>query len=125
MVQLFNSKCNKIILSGILPRSSLPTAFYNWPFTIDNCLSPFVQRKVSISSTAGMTYIINIIFFKNDGQHLNPVGVARLGRLLSNKLLYFKIKKQPAASHSLDHVRNTSLGETNVFNFFKNFMLKA
>ena len=62
-------------------------------------LSHFVKRKKSISSTIGMTFITNL--FMNNDLHLNTVGTAGLGRLLSDKVSVFRRKNSmqpPTAS---------------------------
>ncbi|ORD93318.1 hypothetical protein ECANGB1_208 [Enterospora canceri] len=92
LIRRYKCKTNKIILSGILPRSSAPIAFFNRAFSTNN-------RLKSICTDEGIDFIncwddfYNKPFlFKDDGLHLNQVGAARLGRLLNDKVSDFRRK---------------------------------
>ena len=101
MIQQYKNKSQNIIVSGILPRTRAPTVFYNRAFSTNN-------RLESLCTEEGVDYV-NLwddfydkpSLFQDDGLHLNAVGDARLGRLLSNKVSSFRPKnaqQDPAGS---------------------------
>ena len=101
MIQWYKSKTNKIIISGIFPRSSVPKTFYNRAFSTNNRLkSLFTEESIDFINCWDDFYNKPLLF-KYDGLCLNPVGATRFGRLLSDKVSDFRRKNSmqpPTAS---------------------------
>ena len=88
MIKQFKSKINNqnIVLSGILPRVGAESKFYSVAFSINN-------RLKSLCSTENVHFVnfwndfyFDKSLYRLDGIHLNAVGAARFGRLLSNEV---------------------------------------
>ena len=92
MIQQYKTKSHNIIISGILPRTKAPSHFYDRAFSTNS-------RLKSLCTDEGVDYV-NLwddfynkpLLFQDDGLHLNAVGSARFGRLLSNKVSSFRPK---------------------------------
>ena len=83
LIRQYRMKSSNIIISGILPRISAERAFYNKAYSVNNRLKSLcLQENVNFINTWDHFYKKSDLF-ANDGLHLNPVGSARLGRLLS------------------------------------------
>ena len=92
MIQRYKTKSPNVIISGILPRTKAPSHFYDRAYSTNS-------RLRSLCTEEGVDYV-NLwddfynkpFLFQNDGLHLNAVGSARFGRLLSNKVSSFRPK---------------------------------
>ena len=92
MIQRYKNKSHNIIVSGILPRTKAPTVFYDRAFSINSRLrSLCTEEKVDYVNLWDDFYNKPLLF-QEDGLHLNEVGAARFGRLLSNKVSCFRPK---------------------------------
>ena len=92
MIQRYKTKSHNVIISGILPRTRAPSHFYDRAFSTNS-------RLRSLCTEEGVDYVnfwddfYNKPFlFQDDGLHLNEVGSARFGRLLSNKVCSYRPK---------------------------------
>ena len=100
MIQRYKhmSRNNKIIVSGIIPRISAKSRFYDKAYSTNSRLiSLCLQEKVEFVNLWDDFYG-NKSLFHTDGVHLNPVGAARLGRLLCNQVSLFKSKNSNLSS---------------------------
>ena len=102
MIQRYKTKSHNVIISGILPRTRAPSHFYDRAFSTNS-------RLRSLCTEEGVDYVnfwddfYNKPFlFQEDGLHLNEVGSARFGRLLSNKVSSFRPKNV-----QLDHAASS------------------
>ena len=99
MIQRFKSKSRNIIVSGILPRRGAPQIFYDRAFSTNNRLKTLcAEEDVEFVNFWNEFYDLSdkCQLFNRDGLHLNPVGSARLGRLLNETVLsYRKNLQQP------------------------------
>ena len=92
MIQRFKTKSHNVIISGILPRTRAPAHFYDRAFSTNS-------RLRTLCTDEGVDYV-NLwddfynkpFLFQEDGLHLNEVGSARFGRLLSNKVSSYRPK---------------------------------
>ena len=91
-IRLYKCKTNKIIRSGLLPRSSAPTAFFNRVFSTNNRLKSICTDERIDFINCWDDFYNKPFLFKDDGLHLNPVRAARLGRLLNDKVSDFRRK---------------------------------
>ena len=89
MIRHYKNKTNNIIISGIIPRIGAENTFYSKAFSINNRLKSLcIQEKVDYLDTWNDFYDQPTLF-ADDGLHLNAVGSARFGRLLSNGVCSF------------------------------------
>ena len=92
LIRRYKCKTNKIIISGILPRRSAPTAFFNRAFSTNNRLKSSCKDEGIDFINCWDDFYNKSFLFKDDGLHLNPVGAARFGSLLNNKVSDFRRK---------------------------------
>ena len=71
-------------LSGILPRIGAENQFYNKAFSTNDRLKSLCSKENVEFLNLWNHFYDQRILFNHDGLHLNPVGSARLGRLLSD-----------------------------------------
>ena len=84
LIGTLKEKRSKFIVSGILPRIGAEKQFYNKGFSTNDRLKLLCSKEnVEIINLWNHFYDQQVLF-NHDGFHLNPVGSARLGRLLSN-----------------------------------------
>ena len=99
MIRRYKTKTKNIIISGILPRIGADTTFYSKAFSTNNRLKSLcLQEKVDFLDTWNDFYDQPKLF-SDDGLHLNTVGAARFGRLLSSGVCAFweKNEQRPGA----------------------------
>ncbi len=94
MIRRYKGKSRHIIVSGILPRIDAFTGFLRKASNINDRLKQLCQDE-EISFTNALDHFYdNPDLFRPDGIHLNEIGSARLGRLLSDEVfLYSKNSK--------------------------------
>ena len=92
MIQRYKNKSHNIIISGILPRTKAPTVFYDRAFSINSRLRSLCTEEEVDYVNLWDDFYNKPFLFQEDGLHLNEVGAARLGRLLSNKVSSFRPK---------------------------------
>ena len=98
MIQTYKAKTNNIVISGILPRIRATNTFYSKAFSINQRLKTLCsQENVDFISMWDDFYDKNDLFLR-DGLHLNDVGSARFGRLISDKVSHFRQKNIPRAA---------------------------
>ena len=102
MIQQYKTKSNKIIVSGILPRTSAETGFFSKAFSTNSRLQSLCSQEGIEFANFWDDFYNKPYLFQRDGLHLNEIGSARLGRLLSNKVSLFRTKndQQPRAAQS-------------------------
>ena len=84
LIGTLKEKRSKFIVSGILPRIGAENQFYNKAFSTNDRLKSLCSKEnVEFLNLWNHLYDQRILF-NHDGLHLNPVGSARLGRLLSD-----------------------------------------
>ena len=86
-IRRYKVKSNNVIVSGILPRIKAFTGFNDKAYTVNNKL-----KELCISEGVAFTDMWDHFYekaslFRGDGLHLNPVGSARLGRLLNDAVI--------------------------------------
>ena len=71
-------------MSGILPHIGAEKQFYNKAFSTTDCLKSLCSKENVEFINLWNHFYDKQILFNHNGLHLNPVGSARLSRLLSN-----------------------------------------
>ncbi|MCP5006083.1 MAG: SGNH/GDSL hydrolase family protein, partial [Planctomycetes bacterium] len=99
LIQQYKLKTNNIIISGVLPRMSAESSFYSKAFSLNSRIKSLcLQEGIGFMDSWNQFYQKPDLFM-SDGLHLNSVGSARLGRLLSNAVTSFRSKngvRQPS-----------------------------
>ena len=84
LIGTLKEKRSKFIVSGILPRIGAENQFYNKAFSTNDRLKSLCSKENVEFLNLWNHFYDQRILFNHDGLHLNPVGSARLGRLLSD-----------------------------------------
>lgn len=86
MLQQCKNKFQNVIVSGILPRATAPTCFYDgaFRFRTTNRLR-YLHRRCQLRELWDDFYNKPCLF-QEDGLHLHKMGAAQLGKPLSNKV---------------------------------------
>ena len=84
LIGTLKEKRSKFIVSGILPRIGAEKQFYNKAFSTNDRLKSLCSKENVEFINLWNHFYDQQILFNHDGLHLNPVGSARLGRLLSD-----------------------------------------
>ena len=84
LIGTLKEKRSKFIVSGILPRIGAENQFYNKAFSTNDRLKSLCSKENVEFLNLWNHFCDQRILFNHDGLHLNPVGSARLGRLLSD-----------------------------------------
>ena len=84
LIGTLKEKRSKFIVSGILPRIGAENQFYNKAFSTNDLLKSLCSKENVEFINLWNHFYAQQILFNHDGLHLNPVGSARLGRLLSD-----------------------------------------
>ena len=100
MIRKYKTKTSNLIISGILPRIDADTRFYNIAFSTNNRLKDLCQQENVEFLNMWDDFYNNHHLFQRDGLHLNPVGAARMGRLIHEKVCLFRSKNARAAGTS-------------------------
>ena len=82
LIGTLKEKRSKFIVSGILPRIGAENQFYNKAFSTNDRLKSLCSKENVEFLNLWNHFYDQRILFNHDGLHLNPVGSARLGRLL-------------------------------------------
>lgn len=89
LIQHYKNKSNNVLISGVLPRISADNVFYSKAFSLNNRLrSLCLQEGVEFIDTWDQ-FFQKPDLFASDGLHLNSIGSARYGRLLSEAVRCF------------------------------------
>ena len=94
MINALKAKRSKFIVSGILPRIGVETHFYSKAFSTNDRLKSLCSKENVEFINLWNHFYDQQILFNRDGLHLNPVGSARLGRLLSDALEAYRTKNR-------------------------------
>lgn len=92
MIRQFKTKTNNIVISGILPRMDAGWRFYGKALTINHKLDSLCSQEGVDFVNLWEDFHSEPLLFHYDGLHLNSVGHARLGRLLSNQVSLYRSK---------------------------------
>ena len=84
LIGTLKEKRSKFIVSGILPRIGAENQFYNEAFSTNDRLKSLCSKENVEFLNLWNHFYDQRILFNHDGLHLNPVGSARLGILLSD-----------------------------------------
>ena len=84
LIGTLKEKRSKFIVSGFLPRIGAENKFYNKAFSTNDRLKSLCSKENVEFLNLWNHFNDQWILFNHDGLHLNPVGSARLGRLLSD-----------------------------------------
>ena len=84
LIGTLKEKQSKFIVSGILPCIGAENHLYNKAFSTNDRLKSLCSKKNVEFINLWNHFYDQQILFNHDGLHLNPVGSARLGRLLSD-----------------------------------------
>ena len=94
LLRNYKNKSTNIIVSGILPRMSAGSQFYNQATSINShIVNLCTEEEISFINLWDNFYYDESLF-RDDGVHLNGVGAARFGRLLNSALLDFRTKNK-------------------------------
>ena len=94
MIQAFKEKTNNIVISGILPRIRATNSFYSRAFSTNNRLRSLCSQEGVDFINMWDDFFEQPHLFRGDGLHLNDVGSARFGRLMSNKVSHYRPKNE-------------------------------
>ena len=86
LIGTLKEKRSKFIVSGILPRIGAENQFYNKAFSTNDRLKSLCSKENVEFLNLWNHFYDQRILFNHDGLHLNSVGSARLGRLLSDAM---------------------------------------
>ena len=84
LIGTLKEKRSKFMVSSILPRIGAEKQFYNKAFSTNDRLKSLCSKENVEFINLWNHFYDQQILFNHDGLHLNPVGSARLGRLLSD-----------------------------------------
>ena len=84
LIDTLKEKRSKFIVFGILPRIGAENQFYNKAFSTNDRLKLLCSKENVEFLNLWNHFYDQRILFNHDGLHLNPVGSACLGRLLSD-----------------------------------------
>ena len=89
MIDKIKCKTNNILISGVLPRIGAANVFFSRAFSLNNRLESLCRQEgVQFINTWNHFYE-QPLMFSGDGLHLNAVGSARFGRLMSEAVHTF------------------------------------
>ena len=94
LIQKYKVKSDNIIISGVLPKMYGENTFYNKAFSLNNRLKNLCRQEGVKFIDTWDNFYQKPELFGNDGLHLNSVGSARFGRLLSEAVLDFWAKNE-------------------------------
>jgi lysophospholipase L1-like esterase len=95
LIKTYKDKSNKVIISGIIPRMRAERRFYDSATSINRRLANLCREEdVGFVDTWNKFYYDHSLF-SDDNVHLNQVGSARLGRLLSDAVKEYRSKNAP------------------------------
>ena len=96
LIQAFKTKKNNknIIISGILPRIRATGSFYDKAFSTNNRLKTLCSQEGVDFINMWDDFYGKDELFSGDGLHLNAIGSARFGRLISSKLSLYRQKNE-------------------------------
>ena len=92
LIGTLKEKRSKFIVSGILPRIGAEKQFYNKAFSTNDRLKSLCSKENVEFRNFWNHFYDQQILFNHDGLHLNPVGSARLGRLLNDAVKAHRTK---------------------------------
>ena len=92
MIQQYKTKSHNVIISCILPRTKAPSHFYDRAYSTNSRLRSLCIEEGVDYMNLWDDFYNKPFLFQEDGLHLNEVGSARFGRLLSNKVSSFRPK---------------------------------
>ena len=87
-IRRYKVKSNNVIVSGILPRVGTYTDFNDKANNVNTELKEICINEGVAFTNAWHHFYEKPHLFRGDGLHLNPVGSARLGRLLNDAVVY-------------------------------------
>lgn len=100
VIRNYKTKSNNVLISGVLPRIDTEPVFYSKAFSLNNRLESLcLQEGVEFVNHWNQFFEQPTLFAK-DGLHLNSIGSARFGRLLSESIRVFKSKNAERPSPS-------------------------
>ena len=94
LIGTLKEKRSKFIVSGILPRIGAENQFYNKAFSTNDRLKSLCSKENVEFINLWNHFYNQQILFNHDGLHLNPVGSACLGRLLSDAVEAHRTKNR-------------------------------
>ena len=94
LIGALKEKRSKFIVSGILPCIGAENQFYNKAFSTNDRLKSLCSNENVEFLNLWNHFYDQRILFNHDGLHLNPVGSARLGRLLSDAVEAHRTKNE-------------------------------
>ena len=94
MINTLKEKRVKFIVSGILPRVDAEKQFYNKAFSTNDRLKSLCSNENVEFINLWNHFYDQRTLFNRDGLHLNPVGSARLGRLLNDAVEAHRTKNR-------------------------------
>ena len=96
LIKKFKEKSSNVIMSGILPRWVENQRFLNDATMTNRRLATLCREENVDFVDTWDSFYYDRSLYKNDGLHLNGVGAARLGRLLSDAVEKRRSKNGPA-----------------------------
>ena len=104
MMRAYKEKSNKVIVSGVIPRSQASSRFYAFASSLNRRLANLCREEnVGFVSTWDNFYHDSSLF-SDDGLHLSPIGAARFGRLLDGAVRDYRAKNGQALTRSASTV---------------------
>ena len=92
MMRTYKEKSNKVVISGVLPRSQAGSRFYASAASLNRRLANLCREEnVGFVNTWDHFYY-DASLFSGDGLHLSPIGAARFGRLLDDAVKDYRTK---------------------------------
>ena len=84
LISTLKEKRSKFIVTGTLPRTGAEKQFYNKAFSTNDRLKSLCSKENVEFINLWNHFYDQRSLFNHDGLHLNPIGLARLGRLLND-----------------------------------------
>lgn len=92
LIRNFKERSGKLILSGIIPRLAAGRRFLNAATSVNRRLATMCREEDIGFVDTWNDFYYDKTLFSEDGIHLNQVGAARFGRLLSEAVKEFRSK---------------------------------
>ena len=92
MIRTYKERSHRIIISGIIPRIQAGRRFYNIATSVNRRLATICREENVGFIDMWDNFYYDKSLFADDGVHLNEVGAARFGRLLSGAVSEYRSK---------------------------------
>jgi len=86
-IRRYKVKSDHVLVSGILPRINAFAGFNEKAYAVNTKLKELCVNEGVAFTSLWDNFYEKAYLYRGDGLHLNPVGSARLGRLLNNAVV--------------------------------------